>query len=128
LCAYISESTIDCTYTIASQDQEFVHVGLDHCLGSVGVASDQILHVRIAKSSGHGENAIDTVVQDEASGASDTFALILITSLVIVGQPQGLAISAQNNARISNIGSVQHSLARGRLLKFGLGSWRRSTI
>lgn len=72
------------TYAIARQDQKLVNVRLDHRLGGVRMARNQILHVRITKRTSHRQHAVDTVVQDQPARASNALAFVFVAALVIV--------------------------------------------
>ena len=84
------------------------------------MASDEVLHVGVTQRSGNSKDTVDTVVENESSSAGNALALVLVTALVIIRQTKSLAIPAQNDACVSDIGGVKDALARGCFLEFGL--------
>ena len=103
-------------YPIASEDDKFIALRLDHRLGRVWMTRHQILHVRITQSSCHGEDAIDPIVENQATGVDDPLAFILVAALMIIRQSERLSIATKDNASVSHIGRVEHSSADRRIL------------
>jgi len=74
------------------------------------VAGDEILHVGIAECARDRKHAVDAVVENEATGAGHTSALVLVAALVIVREAQGAAVPTEHNARIAHVGRVEDPL------------------
>jgi hypothetical protein len=72
------------TYSIAGDDDEFVKLGLNHRLSGVGVPCDEVFHIGIAESPGNSEHSIHTVIENQTASISYPFALVLVTTLVVI--------------------------------------------
>jgi hypothetical protein len=93
---------------------------LDDRLGGVRVSRHEVLHVGVTKRTGHCQNAVDAVVQDQTAGTCDPFAFVLIASFMVVGQSKRLSVTAEDDACISNVCGIEDALTRRRLPEFAL--------
>ena len=72
------------TYSIAGDNDKLIQVRLDDGLGGIRVAGYKILHVAVSKSSGHGQDPVHSIVEDQTASVGDTLPFILVASLVVV--------------------------------------------
>ena len=101
------------TYPVTSKNQELVLVRLYDRFRGIGVAGDQILHVRITQRSRDGQYSVNAVVEDQTTSTGNTSTFVLVAALVVVRKPESPAITAENYSSISHIRSVQDALAAG---------------
>ena len=80
---------------------------------------DKVFEIGISQSTSHGQDTVDTVIQDQSSGVCYPFPFVLIAPLVVVGQPKGFTAATQHGPRITHVGRVEHTLTNGLFLKFG---------
>lgn len=74
------------------------------------MSGDQIFHIRIAQSTCNGKHSIDAIVKDEPASTCDTLPFVLVTALVVIGQPKGFTVAAKNDSSIADIGGIENSL------------------
>jgi hypothetical protein len=70
------------------------------------VPGDQVLHVRITKCSCDSKDAVNAVVENQATGAGDAASLVLVAALVVVGETKRSTISAEDDTRIAHISRI----------------------
>ena len=98
------------TYTITSQDQELVNISLYDRFRGIRMSGNQIFHVGVTKGSSHRQDAVDAVIKNQSSGIGDTSTLVLITTFVVIGEPESLSVPAQDNSCIADICGIEDPL------------------
>ncbi len=85
------------------------------------MAGHEILHIRVTQGPRDGQDAVDAVVENQAAGVGDAFAFVLVATFVVVGEAEGFAVAAEDDARIADVGGVEDSLTGSRFLKLRYG-------
>lgn len=90
---------------VTSQNQEGILVGGEEgCFGGEGVTGDEFLHGSVAQGARHCKCSVDSVVDDEAATFFDALPLFWDARLVIKGESDGSATSAEHSPGIADIG------------------------